>query len=66
MGRQAWGAWGGRLAVRGVGRTMMGVSPASMEQQSRPSMPQMTEVGQSGPPQRMEDFATVTPGCERM
>ena len=51
--------------VPGVVKTMMGTRPTSIEQQSRPSRPQMTLVGQSGPPQRMEDLAMVIPGCER-
>ena len=53
-------------SVPGVVKTTMGTSPTSIEQQSRPSRPQMTLVGQSGPPQRMDDLASVIPGCERM
>ena len=53
-------------SVPGVVKTMMGVRPTSIEQQSRPSRPQITLVGQSGPPQSMDDLARVMPGCERM
>ena len=49
-------SWKAPAMVVGVTRRNMGVRPRQSEQQLSLRMPHSTEVGQSGPPHRMETW----------